>query len=99
MPSGGAKLINLNGVKIVNLQNLKDLNPAHAPERNGMNDFHLLNLQQVAATQKSEYVPFGPSAGEGWQTDLGDSITDTAHMGASAYKSYKAAQPAIDTLW
>ena len=34
-------------------------------------DNGLMNLQE------SQYVPFGPSAGEGWQTDMGDAMTDT----------------------
>lgn len=51
----------------------------------------LMNLQQyqqAASTPQSQYVPFGPSAGEGWRTDLGDSITDTAIIGNTAYNSY-----------
>ena len=93
----GMGLVNLNGVKIINLQNLADLNPAHDPERNGFTDFSLLNLQQAATS--SQYVPFGPSAGQGMQVDLGDSITDTAIMGDMAYNTYAASQPAIDALW
>ena len=58
----------------------------------------LINLQGLQ-NLNSEYVPFGPSAGEGWQTDLGDAMTDTAIAGAGAYKAYKASQPAIDALW
>ena len=49
--------------------------------------------------KESQYVPFGPSAGEGWQTDMGDAMTVTAIMGASGYKAYKASQPAIDAIW
>lgn len=48
---------------------------------------------------QSSYVPFGPSAGEGWTTDLGDSITDTANVMQMGYDGYASAQPAIDALW
>lgn len=61
----------------------------------GLQGIQVIDLQSL----KSEYVPYGPSAGEGWQTDLGDAITDTSIAGATAYKTYKASQPAIDAIW
>ena len=69
--------------------------PAALMNLRGLQGVKIINLQNL----NSEYVPFGPSAGEGWQTDLGDAMTDTAIAGAGAYKAYKASQPAIDALW
>ena len=57
-----------------------------------------LNLQNLADTQ-SQYVAFGPSAGEGMRVDIGDAMTDTAIAGNAAYNAYARSQGGIDALW